>query len=199
MHLIRTSPRYVPRRAYDALTNDLRAIYSAIDADRALRTLDAFEAKWAQTLPPVVRASREAREHGIPFRELPPEVGRVLYTTAPSRYSTDNYERRSRPRATSPPRTRPTSSSASPSTTPCRSGPERRGSTTALLASKQSTSETATRLTATQSAGHPRFPASRTADGRARDPCKRTWPRRGRSRREATAPVGGACAQVIGC
>ena len=81
VHLIRASLRYVPRRDYDAVTKDLRAIYTAIDADRARHALDAFDAKWGQKLPPVVRAWRDAWEYVIPFLEFPPEVRRVIYTT----------------------------------------------------------------------------------------------------------------------
>jgi putative transposase len=81
VHLIRASLRYVPRRDYDAVVRDLRAIYTAVDADRALHALDAFEAKWGQKLPPVVRAWREAWEYVIPFLAFPPEVRRVIYTT----------------------------------------------------------------------------------------------------------------------
>src|SRR5947209_6828210 len=81
VHLIRASLRYVPRRDYDAVTKDLRVIYTAIDADRALHALDAFEAKWGQKFPPVVKAWREAWEHVIPFLAFPPEVRRVIYTT----------------------------------------------------------------------------------------------------------------------
>jgi putative transposase len=45
VHLIRASLRYVPRRDHDAVTKDLRAIYTAIDSDRARHALDAFKAK----------------------------------------------------------------------------------------------------------------------------------------------------------
>jgi putative transposase len=81
VHLIRASLRYVPRRDYDPVVKDLRAIYTAVDADRALHALDAFEAKWGQKLPPVVRAWREAWEYVIPFLAFGPEVRRVIYTT----------------------------------------------------------------------------------------------------------------------
>ncbi|HTX09522.1 MAG TPA: IS256 family transposase [Solirubrobacteraceae bacterium] len=81
VHLIRASLRYVPRRDYDAVTKDLRAIYTAIDADRALNALDAFEAKWGQKLPPVIKAWRDAWEYVIPFLAFGPEVRRVIYTT----------------------------------------------------------------------------------------------------------------------
>jgi len=81
VHLIRASLRYVPRRDYDVVVKDLRAVYTAIDTDRALHALDAFEAKWGQKFPPVVKAWREAWEHVIPFLAFPPEVRRVIYTT----------------------------------------------------------------------------------------------------------------------
>ena len=81
VHLIRASLRYVPRRDYDPVVKDLRVIYTAVDADRALHALDAFEAKWGQKFPPVVKAWREAWEYVIPFLAFPPEVRRVIYTT----------------------------------------------------------------------------------------------------------------------
>ena len=81
VHLIRASLKYVPRRQYDAVTKDLRPIYTAIDADHALQALDAFEAKWGAQLPPVVKAWRDSWEHVIPFLAFPPEVRRVIYTT----------------------------------------------------------------------------------------------------------------------
>jgi putative transposase len=81
VHLIRASLRYVPRRQYDAVVKDLRPIYTAIDQDHALAALDAFEHKWGDQLPPVVKAWRDAWEHVIPFLAFPPEVRRVIYTT----------------------------------------------------------------------------------------------------------------------
>jgi putative transposase len=81
VHLIRASLRYVPRRDYDPVVKDLRVIYTALDADRALHALDAFEQKWGQKFPPVVRAWRDAWEYVIPFLAFPPEVRRVIYTT----------------------------------------------------------------------------------------------------------------------
>ena len=81
VHLIRASLRYVPRRDYDVVVNDLKPIYTAIDSDRALHALDAFEAKWGQKLPPVVRAWLNAWEYVIPFMAFPDEVRRVIYMT----------------------------------------------------------------------------------------------------------------------
>jgi hypothetical protein len=75
------------------VTKDLRAIYTAIDADRALHALDAFNAKWGRKLPPVVKAWREAWEYVVPFLEFPPEVRRVIYTTDESVKASAQFHR----------------------------------------------------------------------------------------------------------
>jgi putative transposase len=80
VHLIRASLKYVPRRDYEQVTKDLRAIYQAINADQALVALDAFEAKW-EGLAIIARMWRENWQHIIPFLAFEPEVRRVIYTT----------------------------------------------------------------------------------------------------------------------
>jgi putative transposase len=81
VHLIRQSLKYVPRRQYDQVTKDLKPIYTAIDADHALQELEAFDQKWGEQLPVIVKAWREAWEYVIPFLAFEPEVRRVIYTT----------------------------------------------------------------------------------------------------------------------
>jgi putative transposase len=81
VHLIRASLRYVPRRQFDAVTKDLKPIYTAINPDQAMLALEAFEAKWGEMLPIVPRMWREAWQHVIPFMAFEPEVRRVIYTT----------------------------------------------------------------------------------------------------------------------
>jgi putative transposase len=81
VHLIRHSLKYVPRRQYDAVVKDLKPIYTAIDADHALRALEAFEEKWGQQLPVISQAWRDSWEYVIPFLAFEPEVRRVIYTT----------------------------------------------------------------------------------------------------------------------
>ena len=81
LHLIRTSLKYVPRRQYEQVVKDLKPIYQAVDADAALVALEAFEEKWGDQLPPVVKAWRDAWDHVTPFMAFPEEVRRVIYTT----------------------------------------------------------------------------------------------------------------------
>jgi putative transposase len=81
VHLIRASLRYVPRRQFDAVTKDLKPIYTAINPDQAMIALEQFEAKWDDTIPIIGRMWRESWQHVIPFMAFEPEVRRVIYTT----------------------------------------------------------------------------------------------------------------------
>jgi putative transposase len=81
VHLIRHSLKYVPRKQYEQVTKDLRPIYTAIDADAAMRALEAFEEKWGKQIPVIGQSWRNAWEHVTPFMAFPPEVRRVIYTT----------------------------------------------------------------------------------------------------------------------
>src|SRR5436305_12708154 len=83
VHLIRHSLKYVPRRGYDQVVKDLKPIYTATDVDAAQEALEAFDQKWGQQLPPVVKAWRDNWEYVIPFMAFPPDVRRVVYTTNP--------------------------------------------------------------------------------------------------------------------
>jgi putative transposase len=80
VHLIRASLKYVPRRQFDAVTKDLKLIYTALNPDQAMVALEAFEQKWPE-LAIVGRMWRDAWPHVIPFMAFEPEVRRVIYTT----------------------------------------------------------------------------------------------------------------------
>jgi putative transposase len=81
VHMIRASLKYVSRKHYDAVTRDLRPIYTAINAEEAMRALEAFEEKWGKQFPVIGRIWRDAWQHVIPFLSYEPEVRRVIYTT----------------------------------------------------------------------------------------------------------------------
>ena len=81
VHLIRTSLKYVPRRAIRPGRQGPQADLHRHRRRRSAAALEAFEEKWGERLPPVVKAWREAWEYVIPFMAFPDGVRRVIYTT----------------------------------------------------------------------------------------------------------------------
>lgn len=81
VHLIRHSLRFVPDKHRKKVAQDLRPIYTAVDADLAAEALAAFEAVWGERYPMIGKTWRDTWEHVIPFLAFPPDVRRVVYTT----------------------------------------------------------------------------------------------------------------------
>ena len=105
VHLIRQNLRYVPRRQYDAVVKELWPIYTAINAQEAERPLKAFDQKWGGRLPVITQVWRDNWDYVTPY--CPSDRTSAASSTRQTRStrSTGNSERRSRPRATSRPRT----------------------------------------------------------------------------------------------
>jgi putative transposase len=81
VHLIRHSLRFVPDKHRRAVANDLKPIYTAVDADAAAEALERFEADWGERYPMIGKTWRDIWQHVVPFLAFPPEVRRVVYTT----------------------------------------------------------------------------------------------------------------------
>jgi putative transposase len=81
VHLIRQSLRFVPDKHRRQVANDLKPIYTAIDADAAAKALERLEADWGERYPMIGKTWRDAWEYVIPFLAFPPDVRRVVYTT----------------------------------------------------------------------------------------------------------------------
>jgi putative transposase len=81
VHLIRHSPRFVPRREYEQVARALKPIYTATDSDAARAELERFDEKWGQRFPVITQAWQNAWEQVTPFLAFPAEVRRVIYTT----------------------------------------------------------------------------------------------------------------------
>jgi putative transposase len=81
VHLIRQSLRFVPDKHRRQVANDLKPIYTAIDADAAAKALERFEADWGERYPMIGKTWQNAWEYVIPFLAFPPDVRRVVYTT----------------------------------------------------------------------------------------------------------------------
>lgn len=81
VHMVRNSLRYVPWKERKQVAADLRTIYRAGTVEEAEAQLDAFEAKWGEQYPMVVRSWRTNWANLIPFFDFPPEIRKVIYTT----------------------------------------------------------------------------------------------------------------------
>jgi putative transposase len=81
VHMVRSSTRFVPWKERRAVCADLRAIYTAIDENAALKALDDFEAKWNARFPMIAKSWRERWQELSPFLQYPPEMRKAIYTT----------------------------------------------------------------------------------------------------------------------
>ena len=81
VHLVRYSLNYVSWKLRKEVAADLRAIYTAPTVEEAGRELDAFEARWGESYPSIVKSWRSNWPRIIPFFDYPPEIRKVIYTT----------------------------------------------------------------------------------------------------------------------
>lgn len=81
VHLIRSSTRDVPYRDRKTVCADLKALYTAANADAARLALEIVEEKWGKKFPHVVRSWRARFDEWTPFLQYPPELRRAIYTT----------------------------------------------------------------------------------------------------------------------
>jgi len=81
VHLIRSSTRYVSYKDLKPVCADLRAVYTAPNADEAVRALAQVEEKWGARYAHVTRAWRTRMDEWTPFLAFPVELRRAIYTT----------------------------------------------------------------------------------------------------------------------
>jgi transposase-like protein len=81
IHLIRGSFRYASRKYWDALSKDLRPIYTAVNAEAAAAALDDLEDKWGAQYPAMIRLWRNAWAEFIPFLDYDLEIRKVICST----------------------------------------------------------------------------------------------------------------------
>jgi putative transposase len=81
VHIIRNSLNYVGWKDKKAVAKDLKTIYRAPTVEAAEAALDAFEAKYGDRFPMVVKTWRSRWENITPFFSYPPEIRKVIYTT----------------------------------------------------------------------------------------------------------------------
>jgi putative transposase len=81
VHLVRQSLRFVPYKDRKRVARDLKAIYTASDAESAELELEAFAERWDGRYPMIAASWRAAWDHVVPFLAFPADVRRILYTT----------------------------------------------------------------------------------------------------------------------
>jgi putative transposase len=82
VHLIRNALRPVARRDAGEVAKELRAIYTAPDAEAAFDALAAFAASpWGRKYPQAARVFEDAWDAFTPFLAFSPAVRKLLYTT----------------------------------------------------------------------------------------------------------------------
>lgn len=81
VHEIRQSLRYVTYKDRKPLARDLRAVYTAANAEHALAALEQFDQRWGSQYPMIARMWRRDWEHITPFLSLPQPLRRIVYTT----------------------------------------------------------------------------------------------------------------------
>lgn len=81
VHLIRASTRFISYKDRKYVCSRLRELYTAPNAEVAVRTMLELEQEWAESYPTVLRAWKERQGEWTPFLEFPNEIRRVVYTT----------------------------------------------------------------------------------------------------------------------
>jgi len=81
LHLIRNTFRYASRRDWDAISKDLRPVYTAPTEAAAAARFDEFTDRWGAHYPAVVRLWRSTWTEFIPFLDYDVEIRRILCST----------------------------------------------------------------------------------------------------------------------
>ena len=81
IHLVRNTFRYASRRDWDALSKDLRPVYTAPTEQAAAARFDELAERWGAQYPAIVRLWRSSWTEFIPFLDYDVEIRRVICST----------------------------------------------------------------------------------------------------------------------
>jgi transposase-like protein len=81
IHLIRNTFRYASRRDWEALSKDLRPVYTAPTEAAAAARFDEFATSWGGQYPAIVKLWRAAWNEFIPFLDYDVEIRRIICST----------------------------------------------------------------------------------------------------------------------
>jgi transposase-like protein len=81
VHLVRNSLRYASKKHWQAITKQMRGIYTADTVQAAEALFADFALTWRDTYPAMIKAWESAWAEFVPFLEFPKELRAIVYTT----------------------------------------------------------------------------------------------------------------------
>lgn len=81
IHQLRNSSKYVSYKDIKALMADLKKVYTAVDEDAALNTLDAFAEIWDSKYPRISKSWHDNWPNLSTYFKFPQELRKLIYTT----------------------------------------------------------------------------------------------------------------------
>ena len=81
VHLVRNSLRFASKKYWQAITRDLKTIYTAPSVAAAEDAFSGFAETWEPLYPAMIKMWRSAWEEFTPFLDFPLEVRKLIYTT----------------------------------------------------------------------------------------------------------------------
>ena len=81
VHLIRNSLRYASKKHWQAITRELKKVYTASTVKAAETEFGVFAENWEKQYPAMVQMWRRAWTEFVPFLDFPVEVRKLIYTT----------------------------------------------------------------------------------------------------------------------
>ena len=81
VHLVRNSLRYASKKHWQAITKQMRAIYTADTVQGAEAMFADFALTWRDTYPAMIKSWENAWPEFVPFLEFPKELRSIVYTT----------------------------------------------------------------------------------------------------------------------
>ena len=81
VHLIRNSLRYASKKHWQAITRELKKVYTASTVKAAETEFESFAENWEKQYPAMVQMWRRAWTEFVPLLDFPVEVRKLIYTT----------------------------------------------------------------------------------------------------------------------
>lgn len=81
VHMVRNTLRYVAKQHWQAVTKQLKSIYTAPNLAAAEAAFEDFAQAWQARYPAMIGMWRRMWPDFIPFLDFPPEIRTLIYTT----------------------------------------------------------------------------------------------------------------------